>query len=251
MSLSTHRVPTSDGQFFEPGNGEKVALLTEHTRHEIDEWIARFPAGRQRSATLSALRFAQEQNNGFLTPEIMDAVAEYLRLPSIQVYEVATFYNMYDVKPAGRYKVTVCTNLPCALSGGVDAAEYLKAKLGIGFNQTTADGAITLKEGECMGACGDAPVLLLNNKRMCSRMAPEKIDALIAEVGHHAVDLRLLALEFEGDETTLVRNGRAADVHHHLEGPVDPVEERFPDLGLVEVEMDVLLGLHRGSRRGT
>jgi NADH-quinone oxidoreductase subunit E len=99
----------------------------------------------------------------------------------VAVYEVASFYNMYDLAPVGRYKITVCTNLPCALSGGVHAADYLKQKLGIGFNETTADGKFTLKEGECMGACGDAPVLLVNNVRMCSFMLPEKIDALLGE----------------------------------------------------------------------
>jgi NADH-quinone oxidoreductase subunit E len=112
----------------------------------------------------------------------MEAVAKVLGMAPVAVYEVATFYNMYDLKKPGRHKVTVCTNLPCALSGGVDAAEHLKAKLGVGFNETTADGRFTLKEGECMGACGDAPVLLVNNKRMCSWMRPEAIDALLDEL---------------------------------------------------------------------
>jgi NADH-quinone oxidoreductase subunit E len=102
-------------------------------------------------------------------------------MPPIAVYEVASFYNMYHLEPVGKYTLTVCTNLPCALSGGVHAADYLKQKLGIAFGETTADGRFTLKEGECMGACGDAPVLLVNNKRMCSFMLPEKIDALLAE----------------------------------------------------------------------
>jgi NADH-quinone oxidoreductase subunit E len=103
-------------------------------------------------------------------------------MPPIAVYEVATFYNMYDLQPVGRHKLTVCTNLPCALSGGVHAADYLKQKLGIGFNETTADGRFTLKEGECMGACGDAPVMLVNNRRMCSWMTPEQIDRLLDEL---------------------------------------------------------------------
>jgi NADH-quinone oxidoreductase subunit E len=103
-------------------------------------------------------------------------------MPPVAVYEVATFYNMYNLKPVGKHKVTVCTNLPCALSGGADAAEYLKQKLGIEFNQTSEDGQFTLKEGECMGACGDAPVLLVNNKRMCSFMSNEKLDQLITEL---------------------------------------------------------------------
>jgi NADH-quinone oxidoreductase subunit E len=100
----------------------------------------------------------------------------------VWVYEVATFYNMYNLKPLGKYKVVVCTNLPCALSGGVEAAEHLQRRLGLtGFNQTSADGRVTLKEGECMGACGDAPVMLVNNKRMCSFMSNDKLDRLLDE----------------------------------------------------------------------
>jgi NADH-quinone oxidoreductase subunit E len=103
-------------------------------------------------------------------------------MPPIAVYEVATFYNMYNLQPLGKYKITVCTNLPCALSGANDAAAHIKQKLSIGFNDTTADGRFTLKEGECMGACGDAPVLLVNNKRMCSFMSNENIDQLLEEL---------------------------------------------------------------------
>jgi NADH-quinone oxidoreductase subunit E len=112
----------------------------------------------------------------------MDCIARYLGMPPIAVYEVASFYNMYNLEPGGRHKLTVCTNLPCALSGGADAAEHLKHCLGVGFNETTADGRITLKQGECMGACGDAPVLLVNNKRMCSNMSRDKLDQLLAEL---------------------------------------------------------------------
>ena len=112
----------------------------------------------------------------------MDYIAQYLGMPPIAVYEVASFYNMYNLEPGGRHKVTVCTNLPCALSGGADAAEHLKQCLGVGFNETTADGRITLKQGECMGACGDAPVLLVDNKRMCSFMSNERLDALVEEL---------------------------------------------------------------------
>jgi NADH-quinone oxidoreductase subunit E len=103
-------------------------------------------------------------------------------MPAIAVQEVATFYAMYNLKPAGRNKITICTNLPCALSGGEKAAHYLKHKLGIDYRETTADGQFTLMEGECMGACGDAPVLLVNNKRMCSWMSEDKIDALVEEL---------------------------------------------------------------------
>jgi NADH-quinone oxidoreductase subunit E len=179
MSLSTHRVPTSDGQFFEPGNGEKMALLTEHTRHEIDEWIARFPAGRQRSATLSALRFAQEQNNGFLTPEIMDAVAEYLRLPSIQVYEVATFYSMFETHPCGRHHVSVCTNISCWLNGAEGILAHCERKLGIKVGESTPDQRIFLKqEEECLAACTGAPMMMVDHV-FHEHLTPAKVDEIL------------------------------------------------------------------------
>jgi NADH-quinone oxidoreductase subunit E len=128
---------------------------------------------------MAALAIVQMEQ-GWLSNETIEAVA-YLGMAPMAVYEVASFYNMYDLAPVGKYKITVCTNLPCALSGGVHAADYLKQKLGIGFNETTADGRFTLKEGECMGACGDAPVMLVNNVRMCSFMQPEQIDRLLGE----------------------------------------------------------------------
>lgn len=130
---------------------------------------------------MAALAVAQSEK-GWVSPEVMQFVAEYLEMPPVWVEEVATFYNMYDTKPVGRFKLSVCTNLPCALSGGDRAADYLKQKLGIGFNETTADGTFTLKEGECMGACGDAPVMIVNNTHMCSFMSNEKLDALIADL---------------------------------------------------------------------
>ena len=155
-------------------------MLSENSLRSIDREIAKYPAGQTQSAVMAALAIAQTEK-GWLSNEIMEFVANYLGMPAIAVYEVATFYNMYDLHPVGKYKVTVCTNLPCALSGGVHAADYLQQKLGIGFNETTPDGKFTLKEGECMGACGDAPVLLVNNVRMCSFMQPDKIDQLLAE----------------------------------------------------------------------
>ena len=160
-------------------------MLSDESLKKIKREIAKYPAEQKQSAVMSALAIAQDEK-GWLSTEVMDAVAGVLGMPPIAVYEVATFYNMYDLAPAGRYKLSICTNLPCALSGGADAAEYLKQKLGVGFNETTADALITLKEGECMGACGDAPVLLVNNKRMCSFMSPEKLDALIAELKKNA-----------------------------------------------------------------
>jgi NADH-quinone oxidoreductase subunit E len=156
-------------------------MLSPEALKKIDREIGKYPAGQRQSAVMAALAIAQDEHS-WLPDELMDEVARYLGMPPIAVYEVATFYNMYNLKPTGRHKVTVCTNLPCALSGGVDAAEYLKSKLGVDFTETTADGKFTLKEGECMGACGDAPVLLVNNKRMCSFMSREKLDRLIEEL---------------------------------------------------------------------
>ena len=155
-------------------------MLTTESLKRIDREIAKYPAEQKQSAVMAALAIAQEEQ-GWLSTEAIEFVANYLGMAPIAAYEVASFYNMYDLKPVGKYKLTVCTNLPCMLSGGVDAGEYLKQKLGVGFNETTADGKITLKEGECMGACGDAPVMLVNNRRMCSCMLPEHIDKLLAE----------------------------------------------------------------------
>jgi NADH-quinone oxidoreductase subunit E len=156
-------------------------MLSPEAFKKIDRELAKYPADQKQSAVMSALAIAQDEK-GWLAPETMQAVADYLGMPGVAVQEVATFYNMYNLKPLGKYKVTVCTNLPCALSGGERAAEYIKGKLGIGFRETTADGRITLMEGECMGACGDAPVLLVNNKRMCSLMSNERIDELLGEL---------------------------------------------------------------------
>lgn len=157
-------------------------MLSAEALKKIDREIAKYPADQKQSAVMSALAIAQSEK-GWLATETMDFIADYLGMPSIAVYEVATFYNMYNLKPVGRYKLTVCTNLPCALSGGNQAADYIKQRLGIGFNETTVDGLFTLKEGECMGACGDAPVLLVNNKRMCSFMTESQIDQLLEELG--------------------------------------------------------------------
>lgn len=156
-------------------------MLTKESLARIDREIAKYPADQKQSAVMSALAIAQEQQ-GWLSSEAIECVANYLGMAPMAAYEVASFYNMYDLKPIGKYKLTVCTNLPCMLSGGVDAAEYLKNKLGVGFDETTPDGKVTLKQGECMGACGDAPVLLVNNRRMCSNMLPEQIDKLLAEL---------------------------------------------------------------------
>ena len=156
-------------------------VLSPEALLKIDKAVAKYPPERRESAVMAALTIAQDEK-GWLSTETLDFVAQYLGMPPIAVYEVASFYTMYNLKPVGRHKLTICTNLPCALQGATAAAAHLKQRLGIDFNETTADGAFTLKEGECMGACGDAPVLLHNNKRMLSWMTPEKLDRLIEEL---------------------------------------------------------------------
>ncbi len=160
---------------------QTTLLLSADAYSKIDRETAKFPAEQRRSAVMAALAIAQDEL-GWLSKEAMEEVADYLGMPPIAVYEVATFYSMYELKPVGRHKIAICTNLPCALSGATRAAEHLKRRLGIGFGETTGDGLVTLQEGECFGACGDAPVLLVNNKRMCSTMHAEELDALIAEL---------------------------------------------------------------------
>jgi NADH-quinone oxidoreductase subunit E len=160
----------------------KAALLTEHTRHEIDAWVARFPEGRQRSAVLSALRFAQEQNQGYLTIELMDAVAEYLKLPPIHVYEVASFYSMFETRPCGRHHVSVCTNISCMLNGADDIVAYIEKKLGIGTGESTADGRIFLKrEEECLAACTGAPMMMIDHVYH-EYLTPAKVDEILDEL---------------------------------------------------------------------
>ena len=156
-------------------------LLSEQCYKKIDRELAKYPADQRQSAVMASLHHAQEEL-GWVSAEVMKELADYIRMPAIAVQEVATFYNMYNLKPVGKHKISVCTNLPCALSGGVRAANHLKEKLGIDFRDTTDDGAFTLVEGECMGACGDAPVMLVNDQRMCSFMSNDKIDTLVEEL---------------------------------------------------------------------
>jgi len=156
-------------------------LLSEQAYKRIDREIAKYPPDQKQSAIMASLGIAQEEK-GWVSPEVIQDIADYLGQPAIAVQENATFYNMFDVRPVGKFKITVCTNLPCALRDGEKTADYLKKKLGIGFRETTPDGAFTLMEGECMGACGDSPVLLVNNNHMCIRMEREKIDAMISEL---------------------------------------------------------------------
>ncbi|SAI34954.1 NADH dehydrogenase subunit E [Bordetella ansorpii] len=153
-------------------------LLSEQAYQKIDRELAKFPADQRQSAIMASLAIAQEEK-GWLPTEVIEDVANYIGVPPIAVQEVATFYNMFDVAPVGRHKIAVCTNLPCALRDGERAGDYLKRKLGVEYRETTADGKFTLIEGECMGACGDSPVVIVNNKHMCVRMDEQKLDALI------------------------------------------------------------------------
>lgn len=156
-------------------------MLSPDALAKIDKAVAKYPPEEKQSAVMAALTIAQDEK-GWLSTETMDFVAQYLNMPPVAVYEVATFYTMYDLKPVGRHKLTVCTNLPCALSGATHAVEHLKHRLGIGFGETTSDGRFTLKEGECMGACGESPVLIRNNKQMLCGMSNDKLDQLIEEL---------------------------------------------------------------------
>jgi NADH-quinone oxidoreductase subunit E len=155
--------------------------LSPESMAQIDRAIAKYPADQKQSAVMAALAVAQHEL-GWLSNETIEFVASYLGMPAIAVYEVASFYAMYNLAKPGSHKITICTNLPCALSGANEAAAHLRAKLGIGFGETTSDGKFTLKEGECMGACGDAPVCLVNDRSMKSFMTAEKIDALLTEL---------------------------------------------------------------------
>jgi NADH-quinone oxidoreductase subunit E len=149
-------------------------ILSPDARSRIDREIAKYPPDQKQSAVMSALAIVQDEN-GWLSADAIDAVAHYLDMPAVAVYEVATFYSMYNLEPTGRFKLSICTNLPCALQGAGEAAQHLQQRLGVGFGATSADGLFTLKEGECFGACGDAPVVLVNNKRMCGKMAPPRL----------------------------------------------------------------------------
>ena len=156
-------------------------MLSADSLRKIDREIAKYPPEQKQSAVMAALVIAQDEK-GWLSTETMDAVAHYLGMAPVAVYEVASFYTMYNLKPTGKYKLTLCTCLPCGLQGSLAAADHLREKLGIDFNETTPDGRFTLKEGECMGACAMAPVVLVNNKKMCDYMSNDKIDQLLRDL---------------------------------------------------------------------
>ena len=164
----------------EPRLSEQV--LSDHIRAEIDDWVARFPEGRQRSAVLGALMAAQHENHGYLTREQMDAVAEYLDMPPIQVYEVATFYSMFETEPVGRTCISVCTNISCMLQGSDEIVAYLEERLGIGLGESTPDGRIYLKrEEECLAACCGAPMMMVDHTYH-ENLTPEKVGAILEEL---------------------------------------------------------------------
>ncbi len=158
----------------------KLDLITAPSKVEIDQWIAKYPADRKSSAVMAALRIMQEQNGGYLTHELIEAVAEYLDMATIAVYEVATFYSMYEMKPVGKYKICVCTNISCMLCGSDAVMAHLQQKLGIKPGETTADGKFTLKEVECLGACVNAPMLQIGNEYY-EKLTVEKIDSILAD----------------------------------------------------------------------
>ena len=155
-----------------------IAILSAEARMAIDREIAKYPPGRQASAVMSALRIAQKER-GYLANETIEYVASYLSIPAIRAYEVATFYNMYDLAPVGRCKLCLCTNLPCLLAGAEKTATALKQKLGIAFGETSADGEWTLKEGECFGACAAAPAIIVNNEIMHENITADKVPGFL------------------------------------------------------------------------
>ena len=155
--------------------------LSVNSLELINKEIQKYPADQKQSAVMSALIVAQDEH-GWLSTEVMDSVAQVLGMAPVAVYEVASFYGMYNLRPTGKHKLTICTCLPCGLQGSLAAADHLKAKLGIDFGETTGDGRFSLKEGECMGACAMAPVILVNNKKMHDYMSNEKIDTLLKEL---------------------------------------------------------------------
>ncbi len=156
-------------------------MLSNQIQEKINRELKKYPADQKQSAVMAALRFVQDEK-GWISNDDMVEVAAFLGMPHMAVYEVATFYHMYNLKPMGKYTLTVCTNLSCQLMGANETLDYLKSKLGIGLNETTADGKFGLREAECMGACVEAPLLNVNNKRLCSRLTPAKIDQILAEL---------------------------------------------------------------------
>lgn len=158
-----------------------TVVLSYNAKQAIDTWLTKYPPEQRQSAVIFALKFVQEENGGWLTEELMDMVAAYLNMPRIAVYEVATFYNMFELNPVGKHKICVCTNISCMLKGSDEIASHLKEKLGIDFGQTTEDGYFTLKEVECLAACGGAPVLQIG-RAYHENLTLEKLDDILSEL---------------------------------------------------------------------
>ena len=154
------------------------AIISKSAREHIDQWLKRYPADQRRSGVFEALRLVQEENNGSLTTELMDAVADYLGIPKIAVYEVATFYTMYFLTPVGKHVINVCTNISCKLNGSDQIVEHFQKRLGIKLNETTTDSKFTLKSVECLGACVGAPACQIG-KAYYEHLTPEKIDEIL------------------------------------------------------------------------
>jgi NADH-quinone oxidoreductase subunit E len=160
-------------------SGTEQTILSDQVQAEIDRWIAKFPQGRQRSAVLAALHAVQHEHGGFVTPELMDAVANYLDLPAVQVYEIATFYTMIETRPVGRHSISVCTNISCMLRGSDDIVSHIESKLGIELGESTPDGKIYLKrEEECLAACCGAPMMMVDHAYH-EDLTPAKVDAIL------------------------------------------------------------------------
>jgi NADH-quinone oxidoreductase subunit E len=153
-------------------------LFNPEVRAEIDRWIAKYPPEWKQSAVMAALRIVQDDNGGWLTTELMNDVAAYLEMPAIAVYEVATFYSMYELKPVGKHKICVCTNVSCMINKADVIVDHLQDKLGIGFGEVTDDGRFSLKEVECLGACGGAPMMQIG-KQYYENLTPEIVDAIL------------------------------------------------------------------------
>jgi NADH-quinone oxidoreductase subunit E len=156
-------------------------MLSAQIQDQINRELVKYPADQKQSAVMAALRFVQDEK-GWISNDDMTDVAAFLGMAHMAVYEVATFYHMYNLKPMGKHTLTVCTNLSCTLCGALDTVKYIEGKLGIGMGEVTADGKFGLREGECMGACIDAPLLTVSNKKICGRMTPQKIDELLSEL---------------------------------------------------------------------
>lgn len=155
--------------------------LTADITREIDKIIAKFPVNQRQSAVISALMIVQKRNGGYLTTQLMDLVADYLNMTKIAVYEVASFYTMFDLKPVGRHKICVCTNISCMLRGSDDVVQHLRKKLNINFNETTLDGKYTLRAVECLAACGGAPMMQVDDDYH-ENLTPEKIDQILSRL---------------------------------------------------------------------